>query len=82
MCPTCYGNNLVERGNVALRDHRLCDMFKVQILACAYLRTGLLAKTPPPETIEAAYDTLQEIEAITKVQEAIVQEFSSKGLMV
>jgi radical SAM protein with 4Fe4S-binding SPASM domain len=82
MCPTCYGNNLVERGNVALRDHRLCDMFKVQLLACAYLRSNLLTRTQPPGSIEIAYDTLQEIEAITKLQTAIAEELNQKGLMV
>ena len=36
-CPTCYGINHHFRGNMASRDHRLCNMIRTQaVVACEF----------------------------------------------
>jgi len=34
-CPTCYGSNYVERGNIGSRDMSMCAMNKIRILEIA-----------------------------------------------
>jgi len=46
ICPTCYGCNYDESGNVAIRDNSLCQLTKIRALACSYLKVKkLLANT-------------------------------------
>lgn len=36
-CPTCYGSNFAETGNIHLRDKNLCKLNKISARATAYL---------------------------------------------
>lgn len=36
-CPTCYGSNYVERGDIKKRCRNLCHMRKIEALASSYL---------------------------------------------
>jgi hypothetical protein len=35
VCPTCYGYNFVATGDPAKRDRNLCNLTKIQAVACA-----------------------------------------------
>jgi len=81
MCPTCYGKNFIERGNIASRDQGLCDMFKVQALACTYLKASQLSRiTKAPESIESASKMLKEIDKIRRIQDDLTEDFVSRGI--
>jgi radical SAM protein with 4Fe4S-binding SPASM domain len=68
ICPTCYGFNYKDRGNIALRDHDHCRMFKRQAkAACRYqiermFKKGTLASREEiarAKTLLYAHDTIQ-----------------------
>lgn len=81
ICATCYGKNLIERGSLSSRDKGLCNMFKIQALACSYLKANLLIKNlKTPESLEKASELYQQIKAINKIQETITQDLSDKGI--
>ena len=83
MCATCYGQNLIERGNIASRDRSLCNMFKIQALACSYLKAKLLTKqTTAPGSLESAARVLREIEAVKRLQKTITTDLSESGIFV
>jgi len=64
-CPTCYGMNYVNNGNMFNRDKTMCNIVKITALAVSYLRAN---------QIESKYkemspnDTYQTIKAIQLVQ--------------
>jgi uncharacterized protein len=37
VCPTCYGANLIQNGDPAIRDKYLCKLTKIRALAVSYL---------------------------------------------
>lgn len=70
ICPTCYGFNFKDRGNIALRDHDYCGMFKRQAKAACRYQLNLLLKKGKPESKEEltqakmllhAHDTIKDI---------------------
>ena len=81
ICPTCYGNNLIERGNLSSRDKGLCNMFKIQALACSNLKANLLIKNLNiPKSIKNASNVVEQIEAIKKIQKKITKDLSNEGI--
>lgn len=46
ICPTCYGSNYAESGDVRTRNNQLCQLTKVRALASSYLKAKkILAKS-------------------------------------
>lgn len=50
-CPTCYGSNYIERGDIGLRDMNLCKMEKI--------RTLVIAKYHYDRIVNSNYDASQ-----------------------
>ena len=42
LCPTCYGANYDESGNVFTRNDHLCQLTKIRALACSYLKAKII----------------------------------------
>lgn len=38
ICPTCYGNNYIERGSIGVRDKRLCSFIMAEKKVLSYYR--------------------------------------------
>ncbi len=81
ICATCYGKNLIERGSLSSRDKGLCNMFKIQALACSYLKANLLTKNlKTPKSLEKSSEIVKQIDAIKKIQETITKDLSDQGI--
>ena len=44
ICPTCYGFNYRDTGNIATREKTMCELFRIQISVLAYYTQELLRK--------------------------------------
>lgn len=62
VCPTCYGMNYLERGNIGCRDKRLCEFNKINTLAICGLRYGDLIDKPAEEFTDEDYAELKAVE--------------------
>lgn len=51
ICPTCYGMNYKQRGDIALRDEMVCRLFKEQVLANCWFKTQLLKRKKMNENL-------------------------------
>lgn len=48
ICPTCYGSNFIERGDICLRDMNLCELEKI--------RFKVVAQFEYKRIVESSYD--------------------------
>ena len=44
ICPTCYGNNFIERGSIGKRDKRLCPYIMAEKEVLSYYRIKQILK--------------------------------------
>lgn len=56
ICPTCYGSNYINSGNIYLHDDSYCHLMKIIMKARSYLKgqlwaCGRLKLTPPEEAV-------------------------------
>ena len=66
ICPTCYGSNYNQTGNVAIRDQQHCNFNKIRALACSYFEAKkILAGIRIPTVNEEDHFI---IESIIKIQ--------------
>jgi radical SAM protein with 4Fe4S-binding SPASM domain len=69
ICPTCYGSNYNQTGNIAIRNQQHCNLTKVRALACSYFEAKkILAGTRFPTTNKEDHFI---IESIIKIQDQI-----------
>lgn len=62
LCPTCYGMNFIERGNIRNRDKRLCGFNKINTLSICNLRYHELIDKPVSDFSEDEYAELKAIQ--------------------
>jgi radical SAM protein with 4Fe4S-binding SPASM domain len=51
-CPTCYGSNYAESGNIAIKSNQLCQLTKIRALAVSYLRAKRILGKSNLESLE------------------------------
>ena len=75
-CPTCYGTNYHETGNLFTRPKDMCDFLKCEAVATSYLYGTMLASPQkyPRVTALTDVDLLAYIKGIEIVQRELVDE--------
>jgi uncharacterized protein len=51
-CPTCYGTNFAESGNITIKNDQICQLTKIRALAVSYLRTKRILENNNMESLE------------------------------
>jgi uncharacterized protein len=69
LCPTCYGSNYSETGNVAIRNMEQCRITKIRALASSYFEAKKLLRNQESQSIQNDQSRL--IDAIISIQESI-----------
>ncbi len=64
ICPTCYGMNYVNNGNMFDRDKSLCNIVKITALALSYLRAKQIEMNIEKMEPSEVYQTIQAIELV------------------
>ena len=64
ICPTCYGMNYANNGNMFDRDKSICNIVKITALAVSYLRTKQIETNIVKMESNDLYQTIQAIEII------------------
>ncbi len=75
-CPTCYGMNYVETGNISTRPRDMCDFYKCEAVATSYLYGKMLAdenRYPRIQTMKPS-EKLACIRGIEIVQRALADQ--------
>lgn len=52
VCPTCYGSNYAESGEIYIKNDQLCQLTKVQALAVSYLKSKRILINNNLESLE------------------------------
>ena len=52
VCPTCYGSNYSESGDIAIRNNQQCQIMKVRALAVSYLKSKRILGRNKLENLE------------------------------
>lgn len=55
ICPTCYGNNFIERGSIGKRDKRLCPFIMAEKEALSYYRIKQILRKDVAEISQEEY---------------------------
>lgn len=63
-CPTCYGMNYVNNGDMFERDKSMCDIVKITALAISYLRAKQIEANGENMEPSEVYQTIQAIEIV------------------
>lgn len=67
ICPTCYGANLIQSGNPAIRDKDICKLTKIRADAASYLTTKKLLNgylNLDDHRLKTTIESIQEIQSI------------------
>lgn len=84
-CPTCYGSNFIERGNISSRDMNLCRLEKIRVLELARYEYDCIVNSKEDVTSMSADElvrrkaTLEAIEKIMPILEITEQELKKKN---
>lgn len=87
-CPTCYGSNYIERGNIGSRDMNLCRLEKVRTYEVAryeydrIINSSENVNTLSAEELTVRNATLEAIERIMPMLESVEQELKDMGIEV
>ncbi|MFR9540000.1 MAG: radical SAM protein [Rikenellaceae bacterium] len=65
ICPTCYGMNFKERGNIGSRDKRLCGYNKIEALAMCKLKYNDLINKDTADFTQDDYKDLKAVKYLT-----------------
>jgi len=73
ICPTCYGSNFMEHGHLEIRSESLCNLIKIQALACSYFQTQKILRQMNlvPKNDDEALQQLMIIDAIRTIQSSV-----------
>lgn len=66
ICPSCYGMNFVQNGNIFKRNKELCEIIKIQALATSYLKAKQIEKNLLNLNPNEIYQTIRAIKSIQK----------------
>ncbi len=74
-CPTCYGANYIERGNIGSRDMSLCKLEKIRILEVARFEYDRIMNSNDTDQINAeeASKRLNTLEALEKIEPILIE---------
>lgn len=70
-CPTCYGSNYSETGNIALRDKNICKLNKISAQATAYLWMKKIKQHGPKKLNMDRTQYTNIINAINKIRNSL-----------
>ena len=63
-CPTCYGMNYVNNGNMFNRDKTMCNIVKITALAVSYLKANQIESQSKEISPNDTYQTIKAIQLI------------------
>ena len=63
-CPTCYGMNYVNNGNMFNRDKTMCNIVKITALAVSYLKANQIESKSKEISPNDTYQTIKAIQLI------------------
>lgn len=66
ICPTCYGMNFIERGDVSRRDKNMCEFIKAEKLATCMLHKQKILSKDIDSVTEEEYLVLKAIQHMAK----------------
>lgn len=64
ICPTCYGMNYIQSGNLLTKDKQLCEIVKIRTKATSYLRAMQIEKGNNQYSPNVLFQTIEAIKLI------------------
>ena len=71
ICPTCYGSNYSQNGDVSIRDEYLCANTKICAFVSSYIWLERLSRYSPDELGLSERECIELLQASKKIQETI-----------